>query len=187
MIGSLPPPETVKKLLHYNPETGQLFWKQRGRDFFKSERDWKIWNTKNANKEAFLSRNSHGYVKGSIFDRTLIAHRVIWAIQTGEWPEHEIDHINRQRADNRWINLREATSSQNKTNVSSRQNSSSKYIGVSWCETRKIWQASIRKAEKKKHLGRFSCEIDAAKAYDAAAQIIHGQFANLNFPERTAA
>jgi hypothetical protein len=182
----LPSPEILRKLLRYEPETGGLFWRERPVEFCKSVGECKRWNMIYANKPAFATLTHRGYMEGRLFKRIYGAHRVIWAMQTGAWPINQVDHINQKRMDNRWCNLREATRSQNCANTSSRPNSSSKYLGVGWHKSEQNWRATIRKNGCKKHIGSFDCEIQAAKAYDAAALEIHGQFANLNFPEREA-
>lgn len=91
------------------------------------------------------------------------------------------DHINRNGLDNRKSNLRNCTKGQNNLNTGSQRNSSSKYKGVYWNKNMKKWAACIKSRGKQKHLGYFSSETDAAKAYDEAAKKYHGQFANLNF------
>ena len=57
------------------------------------------------------------------------------------------------------------------------------FVGVSWDARRQIWVAHIKKNGHPKYLGGFPIEQDAARAYDAAARVLHGPFANLNFPE----
>lgn len=177
----LPSPELLRKLLRYDPETGKLFWRERGPEFFKLKRDQTAWNSRFANQEAFTSL-SRGYKLGGIFSGRYSAHRVIWAMQTGYCPTQQIDHIDRDKANNRWENLREASGSQNQANRLSKENSSSKYLGVSWCNTYKKWRAHVRDKKRGVFLGRFDDEIVAAKKYDAHAIRIHGEFANLNFP-----
>jgi len=93
-----------------------------------------------------------------------------------------IDHINHDGMDNRKANLRQATYWQNmynrrKCSVAK----SSKYKGVCWKKQTRKWVARITFEKKQIHLGYFKNEIDAAKAYDAAAKKYHKEFACLNF------
>jgi hypothetical protein len=101
-------------------------------------------------------------------------------------PDHlVVDHINHNGLDNRKANIRPATRAQNnynRLNIKS-DNSSSKYKGVSWRKRRKRWRACIYFNGKYRFLGYFKDEIQAAKAYDKAAKIYHGEFATLNFPD----
>ena len=175
--------DVLRQLLRYDPETGKIFWLTRPLEFFNSNGHCKSWNTRYANKEAFTAKNAAGYAHGRIFDCSYQAHRVIWAIQTGKWPVFEIDHVNHDASDNRWINLREATSGQNKANRRSHNRSTSKYLGVCWDKREKKWRAQITSGNRKIAIGYFNCEIEAAKSYDAAALKFHGSFANLNFSE----
>jgi hypothetical protein len=94
-----------------------------------------------------------------------------------------VDHKNNDSLDNRRENLRLATRSQNMQNRPKRKNTTSKYIGVHFVKATGKWDARIRYEGKLILLGRFDSEIDAARAYDAAARKYHGEFARLNFPE----
>jgi hypothetical protein len=97
-----------------------------------------------------------------------------------------VDHGNNKTLDNRRANLRLATSSQNAVNRRRRcdkSKASSKYTGVSLEKGRNKWLAYISFNGKRKHLGRFDNEIDAARAYDKAALEFHKEFARLNFPQ----
>ncbi len=91
-----------------------------------------------------------------------------------------VDHKDRNTLNNQKNNLRLATDAQNKANTSSRPNSTSRYLGVHWNKANKKWKVEINKNGKNIFIGRFSCEIDAAIAYNEAAKKIHGEFANLN-------
>lgn len=181
MTKELPSPETLRKLLRYDPETGKLFWRQIGMEFFKNKRLKNSWNNRFCGKEAMTFLNGKGQKKGSLLSITMSAHRVIWAMQTGAWPENQIDHIDRNPSNNRFENLRLATAGQNMANTSSRKGSTSKYLGVSWCKKNQKWRSRICKNGVYSYLGNYKCEVKAAKAYDQAAKEIHGKFANLNF------
>ena len=174
----LPSPELLRKLLRYEPETGDLFWEKRAISFFLTDKAAKTWNSRFAHKPALVAIDTHGYRRGEIFGRGYLAHRIVWAHQTGAWPKNQIDHINGIRTDNRWTNLRAATQIENMRNRRSERNATSSYLGVCWDSNSMKWKAQIAG----KHIGNFSCEIDAAKAYDRAAHLRYGEFANPNFP-----
>ena len=97
-----------------------------------------------------------------------------------------VDHINRNKLDNRKANLRPATTAQNTCNQAKRKsnNLSSKYKGVTWQRGINCWQSQIGVNGNTIYLGSFDSEIRAAKAYDRAARMYHKEFAVLNFPER---
>jgi hypothetical protein len=106
---------------------------------------------------------------------TLGMHRLL----TG-WPL--TDHINHDGLDNRRSNLREASPQQNTANSRKKANGTSRFKGVCRDSRKKAWRAHIRPAGKFVHLGYFADEVSAARAYDAAALAIFGEFAYLNFP-----
>jgi len=96
-----------------------------------------------------------------------------------------IDHKDGNGLDNRQDNLRFATHSQNASNRPKfKSKTSSRYIGVSFKKDARRWIAYITFKGRRFWLGRFDCEIEAAKAYDTAAKKYHREFACLNFPER---
>ena len=123
----------------------------------------------------------HRQKKGSKHFQYL-SHRMIYYLHHRELPEF-IDHIDGNPLNNSLTNLRAATKSQNGMNRRSRINSSSKYLGVNWVNSRKKWQAQIQTSGKRIHIGRFTCEKEAARAYNKAASEYHGEFANLNVIE----
>lgn len=155
--------------LRYDPETGLFWWREAGRK-------------RVLNKPAG-SKNNHGYwtlgacVEGKFL--RVSGHRLAYFITVGSLPE-EVDHINNDRLDNRWVNLRECTVIENRRNRTSRKGSSSQFLGVHWCNTYKKWRASINSEGKYSTLGRFDCEKEAASHYNLAAMELYGEFANLN-------
>jgi hypothetical protein len=96
---------------------------------------------------------------------------------------HVVDHINNDPLDNRRCNLRVITNAQNTLNRSPMKNKSSKYKGVCKRKDSKKYSVQIFYQGRAIRLGTFESEIDAAKAYDAAAKKYHKEFAYLNFPE----
>jgi hypothetical protein len=109
------------------------------------------------------------------------AARLIWMWMTGEW--HEVDHINLQRADDRWVNLRKATRSQNCANkgVFYKPNKYG-FRGVKRISRFK-YAAVIAKDGKEEYIGAYGTPELAALAYDVAAKRVHGEFARFNFPD----
>ena len=120
-----------------------------------------------------------GYVIGKVKDKLLLLHRYILNYDGKDY----IDHINNNPLDNRKNNLRIVTPSQNNMNKISNKNSTSKYIGVSWSNKENKWQSNIKVDGKQMNLGRFKCEIEAAKARDIATKKFYGEFGNLNFSD----
>lgn len=102
----------------------------------------------------------------------------------GEVPDGmSVDHIDRNPANNTPSNLRPATRQQQSRNQSKRQGTSSRFKGVSWCKAMCKWRSSIRINGKEKSLGYFDNEVDAARAWDAAAMKIDPEFYTTNFPQ----
>lgn len=90
------------------------------------------------------------------------------------------DHKDFNGLNNQRENLRVATHQQNNCYKNSAKNSTSKYLGVSWCKRTGMWRATIFKNYKQKDCGRYKSEIEAALAYNYTAFFTHGEFANLN-------
>ena len=142
--------EIVRELLDYDPETGKLTWRKRDRKWFKTDRDCNAWNARFAVTQAFGSIRV-GYFCGDILDKKYLAHRVIWFWMTGEWPKEQIDHINHDRKDNKWLNLLEVSHRDNTRNQSRHKDNSSGYTGVCWHKQHRKWVVRIRHI----HLGWF--------------------------------
>lgn len=97
--------------------------------------------------------------------------------------DKDTDHINGDRLDNRRKNLRICTRAQNIQNRGATIKNACGYKGVCFDKSRNKWSAEINTNKKRIHLGRFDTPEDAARAYDAAARRLHGEFARLNFPK----
>lgn len=154
----------LRSLLHYNPETGALRWKQ--------------WKGAKAHKGVaagyIMTSNGYRYVK---IDGILwLAHRLIWAIQTGHFPVKQIDHWNGVPDDNRWDNLREATHQQNMWNRGLTTRNTSGFRGVFKLTGQRVWKASIKIDGKTIYLGIYATPEEASAAFEAAAREVHGDF-----------
>lgn len=153
----------LKTLFSYNPDDGSLFWNGRPRSHFKCDQAFKAWNSKYKNKK-ITSVCGRGYVRVCIDYKRYKAHRIIWKMITGNDPEFEIDHINGIRTDNRRINLRSATSSENKRNQKLRKDNTSSVVGVSYLAREKKWHAQVSIFGRHISLGNHSSFDAAVKA-----------------------
>lgn len=171
----LPDQETLKRLLDYDPETGALIWKRRTSDFFEGsnkEAQCNAWNARYAGKPALNGDNGQGYAHGSFLGRHLRAHRVVFFMVHGVWPE-EVDHIDGDRKNNRISNLRASCRALNSTNLKSRR-SGGLPIGIS--RVKKGFKACIVKSGKHFHLGTFLTVEEAFAARKGAEAVLpwHG-------------
>lgn len=173
---ALPSPEVLRQLLRYEPETGKLFWKERDRSLFASQRACSTWNARYAGTEAFTVNDGYGYRQSSIFRCIAKAHRVVWAMVHGQWPSDQIDHINGKKDDNRLENLRQATNAQNMRNLGAYANNTSGSKGVCWHKGARKWMAQITVDGKCRYLGLFAKKQDAVDAYAKASAELHGEF-----------
>ena len=128
------------------------------------------------------SKQPNGYVKVNMERSMFWAHRLVFFMCTGLEPDY-IDHIDGDSSNNAIENLRACTQSQNGGNSKPTNNASSPYKGVGWHSAAKKWEAYITSdTKKKKYLGVYGSEEEAAKAYDRAAVERWGCFAKVNFP-----
>jgi len=127
----------------------------------------------------YLKKNK-GYVYIEIDGKSYSAHRLAWFYVTKNVPTTQIDHINRNKSDNRFENLREATHGQNRANSRSTNKHGVKGVRrLPWMkDTDKCWQASITHNKKVIYLGCFHTMEEAHLAYCDAAQRLHGNFFN---------
>ena len=139
------------KNFHYDIETGAF------KRIIKSKNGEKI-TTKDAGRIA-----PNGYIIISINKRSYLAHRLAWLYVTGSWPACVIDHINREKADNRFKNLRDTTQRENSSNTK-RNKRDMIGIGRSGCK----WRAYIGVKGKLHHLGSYDTCDGASYAYNLA-------------------
>lgn len=147
---------------------------------FPTDGGFKMWNTRFAGKEAFTSKNGKGYRSGGIFYLIFDAHLVAWAIATGAWPTLHIDHINGDKADNRFANLREVTNAENLKNKSLYANNTSGQVGVHREGGR--WSARISVRGVYRRIGNFASFEEACQARKNAEAAL-GYHANHGRPK----
>lgn len=112
-------------------------------------------------------------------DKSILMHRMVMNTPTGMLT----DHKNQDKLDNRRENLRICNTSENNRNMRpGARGGSSRFTGVYFCKTRKLWVAMIKGESKRYNLGRFATEIEAALAYDRKAYELHGEYFSPNLP-----
>ena len=146
-------------------------------DDYKWLNQWK-WTADKIGKTWYARRNYPSKEEQKTIYKKIYMHRLI----LGALPGEIIDHRNNNGLDNRRKNLRFSDKKSNSANVKS-YGGKSKYKGVS--PRRNKWEAYIQGSEGKIHLGTFSSEVEAAKAYDYAAKKLFGQFAFPNVRNET--
>lgn len=162
----LPSQEVLRQLLDYNPETGELRWKERGPEWFtgpRAPREMLRWNGRYAGKPALTQCDPAGYLVGVLRRERYMAHRVIWKLVTGQDPD-QVDHINGVKHDNRIENLRNADRVQNNRNAKQRRDNTSGVTGVHFHGASKKWCVKVGNTR----LGLFDNFADAVSARSAA-------------------
>lgn len=120
-----------------------------------------------------------GYLKIKLDGFTYLGHRLAWFYMHGKWPADEIDHINNNPSDNRLVNLREATPSQNKANRMLPRHNTSGCKGVSYYTADDIWVVRFLAGGKNIYIGRFKEKEEAIQAYKDSIHKYHEEFTNL--------
>jgi len=129
----------MKEYFKYNPETGEILWLGKTKNF-----------------KAGSLRN--GYFSTRLHGKTYKNHRLAWFLYYGHWPKGIIDHINGNKLDNRIKNLRDVTYTINNQNKACHRNGT--LLGCTFIKSKGKWQAQITQ-----FLGLFDTEIDAHEAY----------------------
>lgn len=156
--------ERLRQLVSYSPLVGVFEWRRPGRRI----------------RQGGLAGGviPSGYVRVCLDGRPYPAHRLAWLYMTREWPEKDIDHIDGDRSNNAFSNLRLATQAQNCANTRRNKANTSGVKGVSWQPALGKWRAMIRSGEKSVFDKSFD-SLDEAKAeIEKARNQLHGQFAN---------
>lgn len=157
--------ERLRELFDYDPETG-LFTRIKG---VKKGA---------AGTVAGVVNKKLGYVFIGVDRGRYLAHRLAFIYMTGEAPD-QVDHIDRDRSNNKWSNLRAANNQKNNANKVSPNVSNGGYRGVRQIKSGR-WAARIKVYKKENHIGVYATAEDAARAYNEAAKRLFGEFALLN-------
>lgn len=156
----------LREVLSFDSETGIFVWAvRRGR----SARGSRAGNASGARR----------YVQIEVDGERFYAHRLAWFYIYGEWPPHEIDHINGVSWDNRICNLRLATPTQNQYNKRRHRNNTCGVKGVYWHSKRQRWCARARVNGRAVHFGYFTSLDEARRAYAENVEKYHGAFARV--------
>ncbi len=134
----------ISEYLSYNPDTGLIKWiKNRG-------------NTRSGTEAGC---NHQGYRRIKFNGKSYLSHQVAWYLTHGVWPV-QLDHINRDRQDNRLVNLRLATTRENSCNKADNTD----FPGVSWRKRNNCWIVKARECGIQRHLGYFKTHLAACYA-----------------------
>lgn len=162
--------ELLRENFILDPDRGGVLWGASGR----KRRIGSLAGTINPKgyRQIFLRLNGVNY--------RLYAHRIAWAIHSGEWPIGEIDHINGVKDDNSISNLRAASASENKYNKPKQANN---WCGLKWVKRDKRqrinpWRACVRKDKVEYAKGGFSSKEEAYEWASITASKLHGKFYN---------
>lgn len=150
--------ERLKELLHYEPETGVFTWLA----------------TRGPARKGGIAGclDPSGYFKICVLYQQNWAHRLAWFYMTGVWPDGEIDHIDLNRSNTKWSNLRDGTKTNNIQNsIRSRKSNVLGVLGVT--RNRGKFSASITVDGKKRHLGSFVTQEQAHDVYLKAKRDLH--------------
>lgn len=150
-------------VLDYNPDDGQFRWRNPTHSKYKVG-------------DIAGSQHIQGYY-GIKIDRVFYRRcRLAWFFVHREWPRHQLDHINRDKSDDRLANLRECTNAQNQWNTISKVNSKLGTKNVHFSKRLGKYVADIRVNGRTKHLGCFDTLAEAIASRNTAAMLIHGEF-----------
>lgn len=153
----IPSPARVREVFDYDPLTGVL--------------------RKNGRITGWVGGS--GYLKTDIDGGKYYVHRIVFVLMAGRWPRRLVDHVNLNKRDNRWANLRQCSKTQNQGNRTAYANSRSGIKGIGWDEARQRWRAQVCKGGKRVFIGRFTDRASAMAAHAAESVRLFGAFARV--------
>lgn len=158
--------EQLYSLLHYNRLSGEFIWLCGGRGWSKFQ--------------SAGAKRPDGYEQIRVGGKTYLSHRLAYLYVYGFIPK-EVDHINRNRSDNRISNLRDCTPCQNRMNHTKYKNNKSGTSGVTWSKIRDKWQVRVNINKKTCHFGFYS-ELELAELISTEARSkYHKEFSNASY------
>jgi hypothetical protein len=141
----------LKTILHYDPETG-IFTRLSSNS-----------NNKNnliGKKVGGLTTSGYVVINIGYFQHR--AHRLAFLYQTGAMPSSNLDHLNGEKDDNRWCNLREASNHQNMCNKKRYRGKKTGLCGAQWAEKAQVWRVFFSIDKKNTYLGAYDTIFEAA-------------------------
>lgn len=146
----------LKSVLRYEPETGKFTWLVSGKG-----RNGTVGTVTN-----------HGYLSITIEGKRYLGHRLAFLYMTGSWPLEETDHIDRNKLNNAWANLRDISHSQNIINTKQRNDNTSGQTGVCWNAQKMKWKVQISVKGGKRIQKNFVAFEDAVAFYKETAETL---------------
>ena len=168
--------EILRERLDYDPETGVFVWRPHPGSA-NANRAWdRQWSGKPVAVRVVTApipgAKPYGIVR--VLGRCYGVHRLAWLWMTGEWPQGEVDHRDRDGLNNRWSNLRAASRSQNQANKGPMRNNK---LGIKGVYKRcNKYRAQMHVGGKHKTIGSFNCPTAASIAFTKAHKAAYGEF-----------
>lgn len=176
--------ETAQRLLRYDPDQGLLFWKARPISDFPTKSAWAAWSARFVGKVAGTT-GPGGYlqVNCAALGGSCRASRLMWAIHTGEQPPEAIDHIDGNRQNNKWSNLRAASFCANNRNRLNPHTPASGHSNIARRKDTGKWRVTFHIGNGKRRSKSFATVEDAIEWRDKAMRAHgyaarHGGFAD---------
>lgn len=150
----------LKEVVHYNENTGEMLW-------------IKPTSARVKIGDKVGNNDGKGYLQTCIDGRRYRVHRLVWLWVYGVFPTYHIDHIDRDRTNNKLSNLRDLPQALNNQNIGVTRANTSGFLGVSWSKEMRKWEARISINNKTRVIGYFDKPENASNAYRLAKQTHH--------------
>lgn len=155
--------EELKRLLHYDPETGVWTW---------------LCGRLHGRIAGCIDKSRGNYLFIMVKRRKYRAHLLAWFYMTGSWPSHLVDHRDRKKNNSAFSNLRPATKTQNATNANLYSNNTSGFKGVYLNRKTRSWRVEINHGGKKLGFGSYACRPAAHFVHLVEYDRLFGEYGN---------